>query len=128
MGKAVFLGLSAAFFIGYAALANALLVPNASITPISTPTSSDGLDCESVPILLPGDPCYAEEAGGIPIIGPILEGLSNTVSVATSLFGGFFQLITFQAEGLAAASMVTALIFIPLGFANAYIIFTAIRG
>lgn len=124
MGKAVFLGMSAAFFTAYALIANALVIPNERITPISTQTS----DCEDVTILLPGDPCYTEEASGIPIIGPLLAGLSNTISVAASLFSGFMQLITFQANGLYAASLITALIFYPLGFINAFIIFSAIRG
>lgn len=125
MAKALFMGLSAAFFIAYSLLANALLIANDTITPISQPSTEN---CEDVPILLPGDPCYAQEASGIPIIGPILEGLSSTVSVAASLFSGFFQLITFQANGLEAASFITILIFGPLTFINGFIIFTAIRG
>lgn len=124
MGKALFLGLSAAFFIGYSAVASALLVDSSSIAPIADVTSQE---CESPSgILLPGDPCYEAEARNVPFIGGLLAGLSNIVEVATNLFSGFGQLITFQA-GLPGASMVTAIIFVPLGFVNAFIIYTAIR-
>lgn len=126
MAKALFVGLSAAFFTGYSLIASALLVPNQNpITPISPPSQED---CDDVVILLPGTACYQQEASTIPIIGGLLAGASNVLSIAGTLFGGFFQLITFQAQGLGAASMITALIFVPLGFINGFIIFTAIRG
>lgn len=135
MNKALFLGLSAVFFIAYAAIANALLIPNDDrIVAISVPStdSADTDPCADAPvILLPGDPCYTQQANRIPIIRNIaglLTGVTNILTTAGSLFSGFFQLITFQAPGLETASIITAMIFIPLGFVNGFIIFTAIRG
>lgn len=125
MAKALFVGLSAAFFTVYSLIATALVVPNQSINPISPPSQED---CDEVVILLPGTACYEQEASTIPFIGGLLSGASNVLSLAGDLFGGFFQLITFQAEGLGSASLITALIFVPLAFVNAFIIFTAIRG
>lgn len=124
MGKAVFLALSAVFFIAYSLIANALLIPTETITPINnnglncvTQNEDDGIECIS------DDP-----RTNIPIIGPLLEAAASALSVGAQLFSGFFQLITFQANGLEGASVLTALIFVPLGLANAFIIFTAIRG
>jgi hypothetical protein len=124
MAKAVFLALSAAFFTAYAIIASALLIPTQNITPIN----NNGLEC-----ITQGEgedtTCISDDpAVNIPFLGPILEAVASSLSVGASLFSGFFQLITFQANGLAAASVVTALIFVPLGIANAYIIFTAVRG
>lgn len=129
MFRALFLGMSVAFFIGYSLIADALLTPTSEITPI---TSLNELDCplprDGGPgILLPGDPCYTKEASRIPIIGDFLAGFSDALEAAGQLFDGFFQLITFQ-SGLPAASFITLLIFVPLGFINAFMIFTAIRG
>lgn len=126
MGKAIFMALSVAIFVAYSLVANALLIPNETISPIGLPGDEECVS-ESA-ILLPGDPCYEAEASRIPIIGDFLAGLSNAFEVATNLFSGFFQLITFQARGLESASLITALIFVPLGFANAFIVFSAIRG
>lgn len=135
MPKAIFLGLSAVFFIAYAAIANALLIPsNSQIVAISVPNqnATDTDPCADAPvILLPGDPCYTQQANRIPIvrnIAALLTGVTNILSAAGTLFSGFFQLITFQAPGLESASMITAIIFVPLTFVNGYIVFTAIRG
>lgn len=122
MGKAVFIGLSAAFLTAYAIIANALLIQNELIEPISASeciTQGQGAD----------QTCISDDpAVNIPILGPIIEATASAISVGFSLFNGFFQLITFQANGLEAASAITALIFYPLGFVNAFIIFSAIRG
>jgi len=124
MDKALFIGLSAAFFTAYSLVASALVNPTSSIIPIETVDQR----CDDEPtILLPGDPCYQQEASRIPIIGGLLSGLSNIIEIASNMFGGFGQLITFQA-GLPAASFITLLIFVPLGFINGFIIFSAIRG
>jgi hypothetical protein len=124
MGKALFVGLSAAFFTAYSLIATALFVPTDTITPIGLP----GERCEDAPlVLLPSDPCYAQEASRIPFIGDFLAGLSNALEVAGNIFSGFFQLLTFQTENT-GASVITLMIFMPLGFVNAFIIFGAIRG
>lgn len=127
MGKALFLGLSAAFFTAYSIVAGAVLHPSDKI--ISITAASD--QCTTPPdpqhILLPGEPCYNKEVSRIPVIGSLLKGLSNIIDVATNLFSGFGQLVTFQA-GLPQASAITLLIFIPLGFVNGYIFYSAIRG
>jgi hypothetical protein len=129
MAKALWLGLSMAFFTGYSLIATALFVPTSTLEPVYTDGSS--VDCSSIEdaglIVLPGDPCYKEVASGIPIIGGFLSGVSDVLDVAGQMFSGFFQLVTFQ-TGFPAASFLTLLIFVPLFTINAFIIFGAIRG
>lgn len=124
MAKALFLGLSAAFFIAYALVANALLIPNQETIVFGnnelgclTQGSGDDEECIS------DDPRV-----NIPILGPIIETAANILSASAQLFGPFFQLLTFQAQGLGAASFITVLIFTPLTIVNAFIIFSTIRG
>lgn len=126
MGKALFVGLSAMFFIAYSAIANALLFPTSQILPIGNTVQTNADECSGIEIapLGPNVICLGAD---IPILGPVLGGIQDIFSTAAQIFGGFFQLITFNA-GLGAASMVTLMIFVPLGFANAFIIFSAIRG
>lgn len=124
MAKALFLGLSAAFFIGYALIANALLIPNQETITFGSDqfgciTQGEG-DDESC---ISDDPVVS-----IPILGPIIETVANVISVSVQLFGPFFQLLTFQAQGLGVASLITVLIFTPLLLINAFIIFSTIRG
>lgn len=125
MGKALFVGLSAAFFIAYALVAQALLVPDQkTILPINN--VSEGCITQG-----PEDDesCISDDPRTrIPILGPIVQAVASALEIGTQLFSGFFQLITFQAAGLESASLVTVLIFTPLTFINAFIIFTAIRG
>lgn len=125
VGRALFLGLSAAFFIGYSLIATALVIPTSKIVPIENLADQECVDTGG--IVLPGDPCYREAASSIPVIGGLLAGLSDITSVVGDLFSGFFQLISFQ-SGFTAASIITLIIFVPLGFINAFIIFTAVRG
>ena len=124
MGKALFMGLSAVFLTAYSLLATALFVPTSTLEPIS---ATQELDCSDAGFLVPGDPCYKVEAKRIPIIGGLLAGVSDVLDVAGQMFSGFGQLLTFQ-TGSSAASFITLLIFVPLGFINAFIIFGAIRG
>jgi len=130
MGKALFLALSAAFFIGYSLIANALGYGGDPLQPITTPgsgiagetTEEEGQFCASGGFL---DVCDN------PIWGPIIRtiaGFGEAVTNFATIFSGFFQLITFQAPGQSEASMVTLLIFGPLTFANGFIIFSAVRG
>ena len=124
MGRALFLGLSTAFFIAYALIANALL-----ITDQKTITFGDSeLGCITQGVG-EDESCIKDDPRvNIPILGPIIEATASAISVGAQLFGPFFQLITFQAEGLGAASFITLLIFTPLSVINGFIIFTAIRG
>lgn len=124
MAKSLFLGLSAAFFIAYALVANALLIPdqktivfgNNELGCITQGTGSD-------------EECISDDPRvNIPILGPIIETAANILSASVQLFGPFFQLLTFQAQGLGAASFITVLIFTPLTIVNAFIIFSTIRG
>ena len=126
MGKALFVGLSAAFFTAYSLIATALFVPTDTIIPIGLPGERCEDDDDSL-ILLPSNPCYAKEAKKIPWVGEFLAGLSDALEVAGNIFSGFFQLLTFQ-TGNTGASVITLMIFMPLGFVNAFIIFGAIRG
>lgn len=120
MNKALFVGISAAFFIAYSLAANALGVGgNDEIGPLTVPTVQES-QTES------GDPRL-----DIPVLGPIVKFVVSgieAVDAATNIFTGFFQLITFQAPGLEQASLITLLIFVPLAFANGFIVFSAIRG
>lgn len=124
MAKAVFLGLSAAFFIAYALVANALLIPNQETITFGTDqfgciTQGEGDEEE----------CISDDPRvNIPILGPIIEATANVISSSVQLFGPFFQLLTFQAQGLGAASFITVLIFTPLAIINGFIIFSTIRG
>lgn len=124
MAKALFLGLSAAFFIAYALVANALLIPDQKTITFGSNelgciTQGEGADEE----------CISDDpAVRIPILGPIIETVANVISVGVQLFSPFFQLLTFQAEGLGAASFLTLLIFTPLLVINSFIIFSTIRG
>lgn len=131
MGRALFLGLSTAFFIAYSLIANALLmpVPN-TVTSVGVP-GSDDLEqsvCEGFPPTSMDQFLICSGWKDIPVAGPLFSGITNIIELAGQLFGTFFQLLTFQVPEAVAASMVTALIFIPLGFINGFIIFTAIRG
>lgn len=131
MGKALFLAVSAGFFIAYAQLANALLLgQNSIITPISPVAENAQVDtsCNSFLLICTNPNYYTEFWNGVPVIGSIVEGVADTFDFATKAFGGFFQLITFQVPDAVGASIFTILIFVPLSFANGYIIFTAIRG
>lgn len=106
MGRAIFVGLSVAFFGAYVAIANALGILGAGIDPLTVPTAPD-------------------TGGGF--FGSI-EGIVAIFAYGFTLFGQFLKLITFQLPGQETTSLITALIFIPLGFINGYIVFTAIRG
>jgi hypothetical protein len=128
MGKAIFLSLSVALFIGYSLIANALGFDGDPLDPLSSPQSTSSFVDEQ---------CLNEETGQerllcrAPVMGPIVKfilGTGQAVSAAADIFSGFFQLITFQAPGQSAASLVTLLIFGPLTFANGFIIFNAVRG
>lgn len=127
VGKALFLGMSAAFFIAFSAIAAAL---NFSTESEITPPGVTALDeetgeekCLGIFIQICG-----EDLSGIPLVGPTVDALASIQQFAYELFAPFFQLLTFQVPGLEAASFITLLIFGPLAFINAYIIFTAIRG
>jgi hypothetical protein len=128
MDKALFLGLSAAFFMAYSLVAAALFnSPADQITPISSPIPSEEEHCEGFPTNY-HDFLICSGWGDVPIAGGIFEGIDDFITLAGNLFGTFFQLITFQVPGAVAASTVTFLIFIPLTFINGFIIFSAIRG
>lgn len=136
MGKALFLGLSAGFLIAYALVSNALFGANSStlIVPISSPFSEDtnasGFCDSPGSFFVPQGAKFVicEVWNNIPVLSNISEGISDFYELATTIFGGFFQLITFQIPEAVAASVITYIIFVPLGLANAFIIFTAIRG
>lgn len=102
----VFVGGSALFFTAYLLVAEAFgFLGTSEITPAGVPESPDR--------------------------GGILGAIDSVIQVFTfgfDLFARFFQLLTFQAPGLESASLVTALVFVPLGLANAWIIFRGIRG
>lgn len=125
MGKTIFVMISVIFFSAYSLIANAMLVPASTITPIAGVTDNPE-DCQGIEIapLGPGIICIDSN---VPIVGGFFETIGDAFSGASQMFSGFFQLITFQA-GLPVASMVTLLIFVPLTFANAFIIFSTIRG
>lgn len=129
MGKALFLGLSAAFFIAYSLIATALLVNTDTIAPPTTGNSNASTQeqCEGFPPSSFHQFLLCSGWNNIPGVGDVLQGTDNVLQVAGTLFSGFLQLISFNA-GLPAASFVTLLIFGPLAFINAYIVFTAIRG
>lgn len=121
MNRAMFIGLSAVFFISYSLIANALGVGGDSLNPITAPQSGDFVD----------EQCDGNSVCDVPILGGIVKfvlGAGEAISDASNIFVGFFQLITFQAPGMESASIVTLVIFVPLAFINAFIIFTAIRG
>lgn len=125
MGRALFVGMSVAFFTAYSLVTSALLIPNDQITPI---TSTSGFECVTQG---EGDSesCIEDDPRTrIWLIGPFIEAAANVLSVGADMFSGFIQVITFQASGLEAASVVTLLIFGPLAFVNAFIVFSAIRG
>jgi hypothetical protein len=126
MDKALFIGLSAAFFTAYSLVASALLTPEQTrIVPI-TP---QGNECVTQGIG-ENETCIADDprVRNLSWFGQFIGGVASVISVANDIFADFFQLLTFQAKGLEAASFVTALIFVPLGFINGFIIFSAIRG
>lgn len=126
MAKALFLGLSAAFFIAYALVANALLIPNQRTIHFGNEefagciTQGEGEDVECI-----ADDSRVQKLG---FFGDLIEFVTSAVAVSVNLFSPFFQLITFQAQGLGAASFITVLIFTPLAIINGFIIFSTIRG
>lgn len=107
MGRAFFVGLSAAFMTAYALIADALGLGSGDV----------GFD----PVEVPESP----DRGGW---DGFIDGVLASFSYAFDLMETFFQLLTFQAAGQETASVITLMIFVPLGFINAYIIFTAVRG
>lgn len=125
MGKALFLGLSAAFFIAYSLIANALFVDTSQISGFTSPANTPEADnCTGILII---SVCSTGTFNNVPFIGGLLQGTADVFTAAGQIFSGFAQLITFNA-GSNSASIVTLLLFTPLGFINAFIIFTAIRG
>lgn len=129
MAKALFLGLSAAFFICYSLIASALLTPVPNpITNVGLPGAETSEVCEGFPPSSLDQFLICSGWKDIPIAGSFFTGVTNVLEFAGTLFGAFFQLLLFQVPEAVAASMITAIIFVPLGFVNAFIIFTAIRG
>lgn len=130
MARALFIGLSFAFLTAYSLIASALLVDTSTIVPVSSIENVEDTEqtqtCSETPF---GFQKFLICSGwnNIPGVGPALETAGNILSASFVIFGGFFQLITFNA-GLPAASFITLLIFGPLLAVNAFIIFTAIRG
>lgn len=128
MGKALFLGLSAAILMGYSLIASAVVDSyDQKIVPISAPTGSEPEVCEGFPPSGYNQFLICSGWGDLPAVGGLFTGVGDAFELAGKLFGGFFQLLTFQVPGLVAASTITAILFVPLGFINGYIIFTAIR-
>lgn len=126
MAKALFLALSAAFFIAYALVAKELLIPDQKTITFGEPNIEDCItqgedEDESC---IEDDP-RVQKLG---FFGTLIEFVTSSVAVSVNLFSPFFQLITFQAEGLESASIITALIFTPLILANSFIIFSTMRG
>lgn len=112
MLSALFIGGSAAFFTAYVLAANALgVIGDSEISPI-TPPGADN----------------PERNAPFGFILDFADGVIDAFQVAFNLAGQFFQLLTFQAPGQEAASLITAIIFVPLGFVNGIIIFRLIRG
>ena len=104
MGQAAFMGGSALFFTAYVLIAEAFgILGTSSISDINAP--------------------------GAPDRGGIFGAIDAVIQVFTfgfDLVARFFQLLTFQAPGLEAASMVTLIIFVPLTFINGWIIVSGI--
>lgn len=111
MGSALFVAFSAAFFIVYNLVADAL-----GVTGTSTITAINNFPHFQQGGSFWDDIFTAYSAAVYPFI------------IAWQLFSRFFQLLTFQTPGMESASIVTAIIFIPLTFANGMIIFRALRG
>lgn len=111
MGQAIFIGASAAFFTVYLLIAEAMgFLGESSITAINAPEAESGSEWSIF---------------GFSFTPP--DALLN-IQQGFELMGRFFQLLTFQQPGLEEASLITALIFVPLSFINGFIIFRAIRG
>lgn len=123
MAKALFMGLSAAFFMGFSLIAAALDIGDGNTIIAPGITTSEQEQCIGVFITV-----CSTDFTGIPVIGQLLQAGSNVQEFFYQTFAPFFQLLTFQVPGLEAASIITIMIFGPLAFINAYIIFTAVRG
>lgn len=107
MGKAVFVGGSALFFTSYLLVAEAFgIIGGTAITSVDQPAPP-------------------EQGSGF--FGAV-DAILNIFNFGFNLIANFFQLMTFQAPGLEGASLITALIFVPLTLINGWIIVTAIRG
>lgn len=106
MGKALFVGLTVIFFTAYVQIAAGVGVFGEEIAPLTIPA----------PPVTGG--------GFLDTISAVFE----IFKYGFTMFVDFLKLITFQIPGQESASLLTAIIFVPLGFINGYIIFTAIRG
>ena len=104
MGQAAFMGGSALFFTVYILIAEAFgILGQSTISDIDAPGAPD--------------------RGGF--FGAI-DAIIQVFAFGFDLVARFFQLLTFQAPGLEAASMVTIIVFVPLTFINGWIIVSGI--
>jgi hypothetical protein len=107
MAKAIFLGGESLFFTLYVLFAEAFnVLPDSTVERIEAPEQP-------------------ETGGGIL---EALDGFVATWTFGFDLIARFFQLLTFQAPGQTAESLVTAVIFVPLTFITGWIILSTIRG
>lgn len=107
MGKALFLGGSAAFMTAYILFAEAFgLLGTDDIAAIGAPGTPEG-----------GSGFFA-----------VLDAILSVFIYVFELIGRFFQLLTFQFPGTEVVALISLFIFIPLTFINGFILFTAIRG
>lgn len=106
MGRALFVAFSVGFFGIYVLIANALGVFGTRLESLTVPPPP-------------------ETGGGFL---DVIDGVIAVFTYGFTLFSQFLALVTFQLPGQSELSVLTAVIFIPLAFANGYIVFTAIRG
>lgn len=107
MARAVFIGAEVVFFSAYIMLARAF-----GVITVDLPTEID-------------EPASPDAGGGFL---DFIDGIAATFTAGFNMIAAFFQLLTFQAPGQTAESVVTLIVFTPLTFVTGWILISAIRG